>query len=77
MSDNEAATEQARQTLIEYHQLLLAQLQHERARTSPDDETLAELEEHQQEVLREQESLTPAVIKKALTVYAPFLQAMQ
>ncbi len=77
MSDNDAATEQARQTLTQYHQLLLLQLQHERERASPDKETLAELEEHQQEVLREQQSLTPAVIKKALTVYAPFLQAMQ
>ncbi len=76
MSDNEAATEQARQTLADYHQLLLTQLQHERARANPDPETLAELEEHQLEVLREQQSLTPAVIKKALTVYAPFLQAM-
>jgi len=76
MSDKEAALEQARQTLTEYRQFLLAQLQHERARAQPDGETLAELEEHQLEVQRELQSLTPAIINKALTVYAPFLKTM-
>ena len=61
---------------MEYHQFLLAQLQHEKARANPDPETLAELEEHQLEVQREQQSLTPAIIHKALTVYAPFLKTM-
>lgn len=72
----DASLEQARQTLADYRQFLLAQLAHERTRAHPDPETLAELEQHQLEVQSEQQALTPAVIKKALTVYAPFLQAM-
>lgn len=69
--------ELARQTLRDYHQFLQQQLQHEQAREDADEETLDELEEHLQEIESEQQTLTPAVIHKALTVYAPFLQAMQ
>jgi hypothetical protein len=68
--------ELARQTLADYAAFLKTQLDHESQREDADEDSLEELEEHYQEVLQEQKTLSPAVIEKALSVYAPFLQGM-
>jgi hypothetical protein len=75
MSNNDSI-ELARKTLADYAAFLQAQLEHESQREDGDPESLEELEEHLQEVQEEQQDITPAVVKKALTVYAPFLQGM-